>query len=148
MDTNGVIAQLTINAPSIAYFGTSSHPPAKSTRTGTESGALICFIIEVVEIVSKLGSVFGRTTYSAPIDSHRAFFISANSSSSVTARISGLQLRNALLKSRPSSSSLPIYTSSISSIDCNISCLCRSGKLLDRPLWLSKTFEDAKLTDK
>ena len=130
----GEIAAFTINPPARANRGTSSHPPAKSTRSGATCGARIQRTISVVEMGGNSGGVFAITTYFAPTSAHNARFKSAHLSSSVTAKMSGRSRKKCSLKSMPSSSPCPTTTSSTIFKPAISARLCSSGNELFRCL--------------
>jgi hypothetical protein len=62
IDTNGEMAQFTTKPPALEKRGTSSHPPAKSTRNGAPLGARIHRTILLVDTGLNFGGVLGSTT--------------------------------------------------------------------------------------
>ena len=65
---------MTTNSPGREKRGTSSQPPAKSTRSGASVGACTQRTIEEVETGSNFGGVLGSTTYSAPTSAQSSRF--------------------------------------------------------------------------
>lgn len=67
------MAQFTMNAPGRPKRGTSSQPPAKSTRRGATSGARIKRTIWVVEIAEDWAVSSGNYIFGAGFGAERAF---------------------------------------------------------------------------
>ena len=111
-DTVGEMAQLTIYSPGIAFSGTSSHPPAKSTRSGECAGAFTRESTCVLVVCPASGRDFSSTTNSIPCSSQNRRFASMYWSSVVTARTCGLTFRQAVRNERATSSSEERMTSS------------------------------------
>ncbi len=145
-DTSGEMAQLTMCEFGRANRGTSSQPPAKSTRNGAWVGARMQLTNCVVDTGVNWGGVLSSTWYRAPTCAHSARFKSPYRSSSVTARMSGRRRRKWSSKSRPNFLPSPITTRSTTDSDAMIAALCSSGNELLRCLCSHNTSAEAKHT--